>query len=118
MQVLWGNVPSGSKSAQSGQVVRDVASAVLWAPGGCEGPSEPSQVEAMEPLHQPVLGGWSLDAERLQLGKCRGGALPGGRGLISWSLRPSGESYTKVIQKYFTYNVKYMICGIKLMATK
>lgn len=83
MQVLWGNVPSGSKSAQSGQVVHDVASAVLWAPGGCEGPSEPSQVEAMEPLHQPVLGGWSLDTERLQLGKCRGGALPGGRGGVT-----------------------------------
>ena len=40
------------------------------------------------------------------------------KALISWSLRPSGESYTKVIQKYFTYNVKYMICGLKLMATK
>ena len=35
---------------------------------------------ALGPLHQPVLGGWALDAERLQRGKCRGGALPVGRG--------------------------------------
>lgn len=84
MQVLWGNVPSGSKSAQSGQGVRHRPQLPSGRLGVARAHRSRPKLrrcgQALGPLHQPVLGGWSLDTERLQLGKCRVGALPGGRG--------------------------------------
>lgn len=93
--MLWGNVLSGSKAAESGQGVCDEASAALWVAGGWEGLSEPSQAEVMwSSIQAPAPaspGGWSLEAEPLQLGKCRGGALPGGRGVSAPVLRGWGH---------------------------
>lgn len=86
MQVLWGNVPSGSKSAQSGQGVRDRPQLPSGRLGVARAHRSRPKLrrcgQALGPLHQPVLGSWSLDTERLQLGKCRVGALPGGWGVV------------------------------------